>query len=136
MEIRRHCSERLPGGERKWRKAARIAGFKGTLNVIGLGQRRWNYSEMVSKQRSKYGVTMGMYHRPNRITVFVDKSPCARAHRRTASSLETFCHELGHYRQFIKGTFQVNRPSTMKQWKANSSERGANAYGRWLMTQL
>lgn len=136
MEIRRHCRERLPGGERKWRKAARIADFKGTLNVIGLGQRRWNYSEMVSKHRGTYGVTMAMYHKPNRITVFVDKSPCARAHRRSTTSLETFCHELGHYRQFIKGTLETKRPKTLKQWKKHSGERGANAYARWLMKQL
>jgi len=139
MEIRRHCSERLPGGERLWRRAARVAGFKGTLNVIGLAQRRWQYSEMISRNRAKYGVTTAMYHRPNRITVFVDSSPCARYAFAKAAKHDSFfslCHELGHYRQFINGTLSMKRPVTRKQWKADPNERGADAYARWLVSTL
>lgn len=132
MEIRRHCNERLPGGERLWRKAARIAGFDGTIEVIGLGQRRWNYREIRSKDKT-WGITAGRYFgRRNLIQVFVNSSSCARGKWKKHDPFSTLCHELGHHRQNFQGTWEGRTFQTMKQWRADSQERSADAYGGWL----
>ena len=143
MEIRRHCAERLPGGERLWRKAARIAGFEGTLEVYGFGVKRFNRKEMFSKDRGKYGVTLAYYNKPNKITVFLKTSPCSVVdplkHKKASTNkdpLVTFCHELGHYQQFIKGRLVKAAGPTLKEWKENPQERSADAYARWLIGQI
>lgn len=139
MEIRRHCHERLPGGERLWRKAARIAGFDGTIEVYGFGVKRFNKREMFSRNRGKYGITLGYFNR-NKITVFVKSSPCAVTDpkKKKVDPLMTLCHELGHYRQQVEGTLgeAPELDTTLADWRANAAERGADAYGRWLLSQI
>lgn len=137
MEIRRHCNERLPGGERLWRKAARIAGFDGTIEVIGLGQRRWNYREFKSKDRRRDGITAGMFYgKRNLIKVFVNHSSCARLKWKSHDPLSTLCHELGHHRQNVQGIWAGRGNQTMKEWREDAQERSANAYGGWLLALL
>ena len=137
MEIKRHCKERLPGGERAWRRACRIAGFDGVIDVIGLGQRRWSRAEIFSSNRGKFGITLGLYNSMRSISVFVPTSPCAvidpkRPAAGQVDPLLTLCHELGHYRQDLEGKSTRVGGQTLKAWRADPQERMADVYGREL----
>jgi len=110
MKIVRHCSERLPGGERLWRLLAKKAGFDGTLLVYGYGV---GYNPPAESQRifgiGKGKATIGDYLGiENRIRVWVDSSPCRKFDFKDRTKkfnvdLFTFAHELGHHVQHLRG---------------------------------
>src|SRR2546426_11916102 len=101
MEIVRHCTERLPGGERLWRAAAREVGFKGTLSVYGFGALSFSKEEIHSSKRSELGITYGYFLAPDKILMFLDRAKCSDpAHHLPGEGPQDeffhFCHELGH----------------------------------------
>lgn len=140
MKVIRHCRERLPHGEKIWRRAARLVGFNGTLRVTGLGQKAWNLKEIKHPQRKKYGTTRGFYL-PGQIWVFLEKSPCARAiwtnKLKRQDPLNTFCHELGHFVQEKEGRQHPRGArKTMRGWRGDPFEREADKIGRSLRKRL
>lgn len=141
MKILRHCRERLPHGEKIWRRAARLVGFTGTLRVTGLGQKAWNLKEIKHPQRKRYGITRGFFLRPNQIWVFVTTSPCARAvwtpMINKLDPLTSFCHELGHFVQEKEGRRHPRGSrKTMQGWRNDPFEREADRIGRSLRKRL
>lgn len=131
MRIKKFCGrERLPGGERQWRRLARLVGFKGTLEVYGYGVgggpgRQQLHSYLTS---AKWWGTVGDYGK-NLIRVWV-KCYCS-----TIDDDETvepgpfhvFSHELGHYIQDLRG----------RTYKTKAiDEAVAERYGRWLRRKL
>ena len=137
MRIRRHCVERLPGGERLWRKAARMVGFNGTLHVTGQGQKAWNHREIINPKRKLYGVTLGFYLEPNHIWVFLQNSRCARPDKKKMDPLGTFLHELAHFVQYKNGhSFKRGSRKTIRGWKNDPYEREADQFARNLRKKL
>lgn len=138
MEVVRHCAERLPLGERHWRRAARLAGFNGRLNVVGLGHYRWSAAELTDPRRKVMGVTRGYYSSSRKtITIFVPHSPCAQKDSKKWDVFMTFLHELGHARLDAKGENDGAPPwASMKAWKANRAEQVCDRYARYLKRRL
>lgn len=136
MDIHRHCTERLPHGERQWRRAARMSKFDGKLVIVGLGHYEWNRRELKSRRRKDQGVTRGSYS-SNEITVFINNAPCAVRDPKAPCPFETFCHELGHHRQYLRGErLGVGVSASLKEWRANHAEQAADRYGRMLRKKV
>lgn len=144
MKVVRHCTERLPHGEAEWQKAAKIAGFNGTLHVGGLGHDPNNYRELDPKRRKKWGYTVGWYDwRTKDITVRLHGAPCARTRGLEADrydAMKAFFHELGHYRQDIRGvnlqTSNNTWGKTYTYWRTNHLEMSAERYANRMLKRL
>src|SRR5688572_20708822 len=94
----RHCAERLPHGIPTWVKAARKAGFTGTLYVRGFRQNR--------DSEPNGRVLLGT-QRANRIVVRI-KAPCGTTDVHGYDPLRTFAHELGHWHRWKRGMKVTN----------------------------
>lgn len=130
MEIVKHCGrERLPGGERLWRRLARTSGFTGRLQVFGYGVTGRPGLEHRHAMRTgvERGVTLADYGQ-NMIRVWL---PCVCAaaefdqdqlapHERP---LGAFAHELGHHAIRQRG----------KKMLPHIEEAVAERYGRMLL---
>ncbi len=140
MRIVRHCSEHLQHGERMWRRAARLAGFTGTLYVTGIGASKWSREELHYDRRARYGVTVGRFSPPSTITVLLPDTHAACARGRERNRLEdrllTFCHELYHWKRDGRTDGVDTTKMTMAKWRENPQERAAERYARWLMRAL
>lgn len=127
MELVKYCGrERLPGGERRWRRLARAVGFTGRVQVFGYGvgggpgaqQRRAG----VTGQGK--GITLADFE-PGLIRVWL---PCSCAVVKFTSQkqfdypLPSFAHELGHH-------IQHNR-------RRANHEAVAERYGRLLLAHV
>ena len=131
MRIVRCCGrERLPGGARLWQRAARHAGFAGTLAVYGYGVGGRPGDSQRKAERT--GVLPGMVladYEPGLIRVWVpctcqaadlDSDQLAESHE---DPLSSFAHELGHHLQYARRRTYFN-------------EAVAERYGRLLLRKL
>lgn len=92
MDIEKCCSKtRLPGGERKWRRMAKLAGFNGTVRVVGFNKKRDSIPHNM--------ILLGTY-RPETKTITVRIKGHSKNdptfNRGSYSPIATFGHELGH----------------------------------------
>jgi hypothetical protein len=152
MKIVRYCGkERLPGGERLWRRLAKEAGYDGTLKVYGYGT-AGNKSAVLSQRAYETGGKPGEWDWPviglhswntktNKTTLIEVWLPCQCA---TAldeyktiryndmlewlpdryEPLHVFAHELGHAMQQLDGIDQ------------DKSEPGATKRGNNLLERV
>ncbi len=146
MEIQRYCGkERLPGGERLWRKLAKAAGFNGVLKVYGYGaagEDRVVDGHRKFEKGEQDTVIIGLHTwwdgKPSQIQVWL---PCKCqvtmddwTKTRDAmlpkwledryEPLFVFAHELGHQMQHNDGQ------------KFDKSERGATRRGIKLLEKV
>ena len=130
MTLHRHCNERLPGGERLWRKLARAVGFDGVVEVYGYGV----HGAAGRAQRSAFnggrygGVTVGYFYPGTmRIQVWTE-GPCAIGrlvpNKPTDRPLEAFAHELGHFVQLGRGKYPPGRPKARARYEAVATRYG------------
>lgn len=136
MRIIRHCGkERLPGGERLWRKMAREVGFKGTVRVYGYGVKGVPGIEQRRAARTGHerGMTLGDYDwESGEIRVWLPCSCAVSAFDIKAWSIYqqprgVFAHELGHHRQRVGG----------RAYKKDATfESVAERFGRMLMRSV
>ena len=127
MEIVKCCaSVRLPGGERKWRRMARLAKFDGTVRVRGFSKRDQEPHEMVS---------LGKYFWwRNLITVQI-KGHCGRGVTTSRyDPLATYGHELGHSMLHARGRVVTNGRAFRDNAEQRSDpiERACDRYSRLL----
>lgn len=88
MKIIRSDGLKLPGGERKWRRMARLAGFDGTVRV-----RPFRKSDEHGRR-----ISMGTMSPSGKvISVHINTAKIVFTSPRTYDPLSTFGHELGHY---------------------------------------
>ena len=124
FRIVRHCSERLPGGARRWRALARAAGFSGTLTIRGYGVGGAIGAGQRALWRDRTGeAVLGQYDCGSRIDVWVRHAPDSRIGM-VADPYIVFAHELGHYRITQRGA----RP--------RDEERAADAIGARLRKKV
>jgi len=123
MRIKRYCGrERLPGGERRWRRLARAAGFDGTLQVFGWGVRGEPGRLQRSAYRKSAGATVADYE-PGLIRVWLDCA-CAATdfydedELTSQYVLEAFAHELAHHRQYLlsRERFSPQADAVAERW--------------------
>ena len=131
MRVIRYCGrERLPGGERIWRRLALRAGFAGTLCVFGygVGGRPGGEQRKAERTGELGGIGLADYE-PGLIRVWL---PCAcqaadldpdQLAAEGSDPLSSFAHELGHHVQHRRrGAY----------WNEAVAER----YGRLLLREF
>lgn len=134
MIVKRYCGhERLPGGERRWRRLARAAGFSGSVELYGYGVAGKPGREQRAAMRTgvESGVVVADYG-DNIIRVWLT-CRCAAAEFDTdrlayeqKDPLTNFAHELGHH--VVKA-----RGRKMLPWV---EEAVAERYGRRLLRRI
>lgn len=131
MIVKKFCGrERFPGGERKWRRLARLVGFKGTLELYGYG---------VGGKPGRQQLHAYIHGEPKRFTIADYGDNIIRVWLRCQCStiddeeavepdpFHVFSHELGHYIQDIRG----------RSYKTKAiDEAVAERYGRWLRSKM
>ena len=128
MEVVRHCSERRPGGLRRWRRLARRAGFTGVLEVYGYGVHGGPAKMQLRVVRKDDGRATVADYGGNHIRVWVN-APCSPERMSfTTKPLFAFAHELGHHRQEMRGV--------RLQMSVEQKERSADRYARRLLRQV
>lgn len=130
MQIVRHCKERLVGGERLWRRMARLARFDGRVEVYGYGiHGKVGKQQRQDARTGAPGTTIADYGQ-NIIRVWM-AAPCASVGTRSGTfvpgPLFTYAHELGHHAQFLRGVVGV---------PAELQEQRADRYARALLTRV
>lgn len=141
MKLIRYCGkERLPGGERLWRRLAKEAGFTGVLRVYGYGAA--GDRKVVDSQRayergtpSKYygrKIIVGLHTTGEGLEVWLPctcqtaledsfMNPNLALHAADGQpkwlpvryeALFVFAHELGHYQQEMESTLYSERGAT------------------------
>ncbi|HEV8573111.1 MAG TPA: hypothetical protein VGR43_00235 [Dehalococcoidia bacterium] len=131
MKIKKYCGrERLPGGERRWRRLAKAAGFDGTLQVFGWGVRGEPGREQRAAYRKERGATIADYE-PGLIRVWL-QCECAATDFYDEDELTSqyvlaaFAHELGHHRQYLL---------SRERWTPQA-DAVAERYGRALLGRV
>lgn len=131
MEIIRHCSERLPGGERLWRRLAKKAGWDGVLHVYGYGVGPRKHAVGHRKaSRSEHPIpTVLAVYDPNDESIDLwlsSKCGVPMSTRRTV--IRTFAHELGHHIDFTRN----------RKWGRDrvKTEQTADRYGAKLLKEV
>lgn len=113
MRIVRVDGARIAGGERLLRRAARLAGFDGTVEVKG-------------RPRVENDVDVfGAFYSPDRIVLY------------GARSADIFFHELGHFARDVRG--KTSPPINYHDRDAvnrDPEERAANRYAAKLRKEL
>lgn len=138
VRILKYCGkERLPGGERRWRKLAETASFDGSISVFGYGTGGLPGQQQCRAyitQGSAFGATLGDWQ-PGKIRVWLPCSGCAAVEfdpdlelaEGHDEPLTVFAHELGHERQW-----QLDRGYET----VGIDEAVASRYGRWLLRKV
>jgi len=131
MKIVRFCGkERLPGGERLWRRLAKEAGFNGTVKVYGYGAAG---SKMATSTHRAYEVGKTSYTivglQTEKIELIEVWLPCKCQTamddmlpvngmpewlKDNYEPLFVFAHELGHYQQEVQG-MEFSEPGATKR---------------------
>lgn len=113
MRVVRVDGARIAGGERLLRRAARLAGFDGTVEVRG-------------RPRVENGVDVfGEFHSPNRIVLYGAKSP------------DVAFHELGHFVRDRRGfDYPPTKYDDRNAVNRDPEERAANRYVLRLRKEL
>ena len=135
LVIRRFCGhERLPRGERYWRRLAAAVRFSGTLYVYGYGVGgRPGVEQRRCYRTGDADWTMGDYG-PGEIRVWL---PCSCAAVEFDPDLDlavphdlpltVYAHELGHH---------VQRTRSKGYLTDAAEEAVASRYGRWLLRSV
>lgn len=128
MKVVRHCSERLPGGLRRWRRLARRAGFTGTLEVYGYGVHGSPARMQLRVNRKDEGEATVADYGGNHIRVWLRAACSPVPMTFTTKPLFAFAHELGHHRQEVRG---VRRTMSHKK-----KERDADLYASRILREI
>ena len=127
MKIIRSDGVKLPGGERRWRSMARLAGFDGTVKVRPF---------LKSDEHAHRRITMGTMSANGKvITVHINTGKIRFDNSRTYNPLSTFGHELGHFILKSRGrrewaTQRVFHSNA--EQRADAVERACDRYSRIL----
>jgi hypothetical protein len=131
VRVVRFCGrERLPGGQRLWRRLARRAGFAGTLALYGYGVGgRPGHAQRKAERTGEFtGMVLADYE-PGLIRVWL---PCAcqaadfdtdQLKEDREDPVSSFAHELGHHVQH-------------RRRRRFQNEAVAERYGRLLLREL
>lgn len=139
MRIYRHCDETLPGGERLWRRLARMAGYSGDLYVRGYGTDDYqNLERAIMTRTIVRGFTAFTKDKtPLGIVVYLGRPDalCAMWYPREVDAVSTFCHELGHAWAARHGKPMRSSGYRYHTWRKMRQERNADKYGARLMAR-
>jgi len=130
VRIQRHCQERLPGGERLWRKLARAVGFDGVVEVYGYGVHgaagRAQRSAFAAGRRESLIIGY-FYPATSRVLVWLD-SPCAVGKwppkHVNDRPLAVYAHELGHFVQHGRGKYPPRGKRARSRYEAVATRYG------------
>lgn len=125
MRIERCCSKvKLPGGERRWRRMARHAKFRGTLRIRPFTTR---------SALTDTAWELGEFHPVKGIRVRIDHDHGPIHPGVEYSALATFGHELGHNILFIRGKPYGSNFTTTEAQNRDPIERACDRYSRLLV---